>query len=595
MARRRMFWQLYPSYLLITVAVVIAVAWYSSSTLRNFYLSQVKADLEARAHLAKSQLAPHLAGPPELVDSLSKLLGSESATRVTVILPTGLVIGDSEEDPQVMENHANRPEIAEAFLGDVGMSTRYSRTLGKMLMYVAVPVKLDGEVTAVIRTSLPVTAVDDVLAEITKRIVVVAAIVAALAALVGLGVSRRLSRPLEELRLAAQRFAGGELDRRVSVSGSVETASLGKAMNQMAVQLDDRIRTVTSQRNLQEAILSSMSEGVIAVDTEQRIIDLNSAAADMIGVQGMEARGKTIQEIVRSSELRRLVSDALSGSGSVEGDIVFRHDRERYVQGHGTVLRDAAGGNIGVLIVLNDITRLKRLENIRRDFVANVSHELKTPITSIKGFVETLQDSSFENLEEVRRFLGIIGSHTDRLDSIIEDLLSLSRLEQASDSADLQRELAPLIDILQAGARACELQSSSRGIIIAIDCDKDILCRVNRPLIEQAVVNLIDNAIKYSDDNTEIKVSGEESGSGVTISVHDQGIGIAKEHLPRIFERFYRVDRGRSRKLGSTGLGLAITKHIALAHGGRVSVESTPGEGSTFSIFLPRRDEGGPN
>lgn len=591
MARKRMFWQLYPSYLLITLAVVVAVTWYASSSLRNFYLSQVAADLEARARLAKTQIVPYLTGPPELVDRLSKQLGRESTTRVTVILPTGLVIGDSEEDPHVMENHANRPEIAEAFLGEVGMSTRYSRTLGRMLMYVAIPVLADGKVTAVVRASIPVTAVDAVLAEITKKIVIVAAIIAALAALVGLAVSRKLSRPLEELRFAAQRFAGGELDRRVSVSGSEETASLGTAMNLMAVQLDDRIRTVTSQRNLQEAILSSMSEGVIAVDTDQRIIDLNSAAADMIGVQGMEARGKTIQEVMRSSELRRLVSDALSGSGSVEGDIVFHHDREKYVQGHGTVLRDASGNDIGVLIVLNDITRLKRLENVRRDFVANVSHELKTPITSIKGFVETLQDSSFENLDEVRRFLDIISSHTDRLDSIIEDLLSLSRLEQTSDNADLQRELVPLRDILNAGARACELQSSSRGIRIVVDCNDDIECSVNRALIEQAVVNLIDNAIKYSKDDTEVKVSGEESDAEVTITVRDRGMGIAKEHLPRIFERFYRVDRGRSRKLGSTGLGLAITKHIALVHGGRVSVDSTPGQGSTFSIYLPRRNQ----
>lgn len=589
MARKRLLWQLYPFYLLITLASVIAVAWYALSTLRGFYLDEVATNLMARAHLVEIQLKDRIGTTTFAeIDSLCEILGVSSDTRVTLILPSGQVIGDSDEEAALMENHANRPEIAEALRGEIGESQRYSRTVNKMLMYVALPVRDGDSIAAVIRTSIPVSAIDEVLGGVKQKIVLQSLIILVVAALVSLIASRQITQPLKQLRAAAQRFARGELDGRVAISGSEEIAGLAVAMNQMAAQLDERIRTVTTQRNLQEAILSSMSEGIIAVDTEQRIIDLNRAAAEMVGVTDLNPRGRQIQEIVRSSELRRLVSEALAGSDAVEGDIIFRRDGERFVQGHGTVLRDAANVDIGVLVVLNDVTRLKRLERVRRDFVANVSHELKTPITSIKGFVETLLDSPMEDLDEVKRFLDIIGRQTDRLNAIIEDLLSLSRIEQEADKAEVALEMSSIKEVLVASLQACQPHAEARNIAVLLNCDKQLQGRVNAALLEQAVTNLIDNAIKYSQDGTQVRVSGFREETSIKIEVKDQGIGIAKEHLPRIFERFYRADKGRSRKLGGTGLGLAISKHIALAHGGRITAESILREGSTFTIVLPQ-------
>jgi two-component system phosphate regulon sensor histidine kinase PhoR len=388
------------------------------------------------------------------------------------------------------------------------------------------------------------------------------------------------------------RFSRGELNRSVKVDGIAEMTRLGEALNRMATELGERLTRVTGQANLQQAILSSMTEGVIAVDTEERLIDINRAAARLIGMDEHPGEDRSIQEIVRSSGLRKLITQALSSRQSVEREIIFREEgEERYVQGHATALRDSSGANIGVLVVLNDITRMRRLENVRRDFVANVSHELKTPITSIKGFVETLLDSSFDDIEEVRRFLSIINSQSERLDSIIEDLLSLSRIEQEAESGGIGLAETNIEEILAGAVANCELPAASKGIVIDIHCDPELTARVNARLLEQAVVNLVDNAIKYSYHGSEIVVSAGKSDDQLVIEVIDSGAGIPEEHQPRIFERFYRVDKSRSRTLGGTGLGLAIVKHIALAHKGTVSVESKQGHGSRFKVIVPVRPD----
>ena len=243
---------------------------------------------------------------------------------------------------------------------------------------------------------------------------------------------------------------------------------------------------------------------------------------------------------------------------------------------------------IGALIVLNDVTRLRRLENIRRDFVANVSHEIKTPVTAIKGFVETLHDGSIRNSRDAERFLGIIGKHVDRLNAIIEDLLSLSRIEQDVEREEIVLEEGSIRDVLLTAIQVCEVKAASKNIRVALSCKEDLKARINPPLLEQAVVNLLDNAIKYSDSESTIRVQARKTNDQIILSVHDEGCGIGKEHSHRLFERFYRVDKARSRQLGGTGLGLAIVKHITQAHGGHVSVESTPGKGSTFSLHLPK-------
>jgi two-component system phosphate regulon sensor histidine kinase PhoR len=331
-----------------------------------------------------------------------------------------------------------------------------------------------------------------------------------------------------------------------------------------------------------------MVEGVLAVDREERLISINQAAASLLGIRSTEASGRSIQEVVRNVELQQFIAKTLSETGRVEGEITLRENGERFLQAHGTILRDGSGREIGALVVLNDITRLRRLEGVRREFVANVSHELRTPITSIKGFVETLLDGAMWRPPDAERFLGIVAKQADRLNAIVTDLLTLSRVEQDTEKLSIPLEEHSIREVLKEAVQVCELKGVAKDVTIALTCDEKISARINPPLLEQAVVNLVDNAVKYSDSGKTVRVEGTESGSEVIISVIDEGCGIAKEHLPRLFERFYRVDRARSRELGGTGLGLAIVKHIAKAHGGHVAVESALGKGSTFTIHLPR-------
>lgn len=583
-----MLWQLFPSYLIITIVAVLAVSRYSLSELRSFYISQLHDNLEIRASLVESKIAGLIdAEHVAVVDSICDMLGRLTDTRITVMLPSGQVIGDSEKNPRRMENHSDRPEMAQAMNGQIGTSERFSSTLDQTLMYLATPIRDSTGIAGVVRTSLPMTEVEEELAEIRSNIIFAGLAVALFAGLISLYVSRRLSRPIEDLLEGVDRFARGEFDPKIRTDGGREVNKLARSMNRMASELDRRIRDITNQRNLQEAILDSMSEGVIAIDMREKVIDINHAAAGLLRLDVERCIGRKVHEVVRNTDLQKLVSDTLTAKETRVREIVLHYESEQYLEGHGTPLNDADGKRIGALLVLNDVTRLKKLESIRKDFVANVSHELKTPITSIKGFVETLLDDPFENLDETKRFLRIVGRHADRLDSIIEDLLSLSRIEQEAEKTGLSLLEGSLSEVIESATQICELNAEAKGIEIAVDCDENLTARINPPLLEQAVVNLIDNAIKYSEENTLVRISVKREGKYLKISVADNGIGIAPEDTGRVFERFYRVDKARSRKLGGTGLGLAIVKHIAIAHRGRVSVESAPGKGSTFTIEIP--------
>ena len=588
--KKRLLWQLYPSYLLITVISVMGVTWYASSSLRQFFLGQTASDLEARARLVEKQIEECLDPPDEkCVDLLCKKIGRRASTRITIILPSGKVIGDSREDPAKMDNHVDRPEFMQALTGPSGNSMRYSRTLEKNMMYVGIPVRANEQTLAVVRTSIPVTAIDVALKEIQIRIAGAGLLMALFAAALSLIVSRRITRPIEELRKGAESFAGGDFQCTLPVSESEEIGGLAEAMNEMARQLHERINTIIGQRNEIEGVLCSMIEGVIAVDMDERVLSMNNAAARMFGCNASEAQGRSIQEIVRNTVLREFVTDTLSSVKPVERDVVLSSNGDLFLSGHGTLLQDAQGKQIGALIVLNDVTRLRRLEKIRRDFVANVSHEIKTPITAIKGFVETLREGAVKNPDDAERFLGIIEKHVERLEAIIEDLLSLSRIERGTEREENELVENSVKDVLDTAIQVCEVGAVARKIDIELSCPENLSAKMEPRLLEQAVVNLLDNAVKYSNEESSIRVEASQGEGEIILSVRDEGCGIEKKHLSRLFERFYRVDKARSRQLGGTGLGLAIVKHIAQAHGGHVNVESTPGKGSTFSIYLPGR------
>ncbi|MDA0690896.1 MAG: ATP-binding protein [Nitrospinae bacterium] len=589
MVKKRLLWQLYPTYLLITLLALISIGWYALSSLQEFYYDRTSMDLEVRARLVERLVADQFSEKDKSrLDSLSKEVGKSASMRVTLIQPTGEVLGDSHEDPARMDNHGDRPEIKESLSGNRGVSVRFSHTLQKKMMYLAIPVKSEGKIIGVVRTSLSITFIDNALRSIEIKIAWGALAVALFAAIVSLGVSRRISRPLELMKKAAEEFARGGVPGKIPVSGSLEIAGLGEALNQMARQLDYRIRGITEERNEREAVLFSMVEGVFSVDVAERFISMNQAAAQLIGVDIKNFRRKSVQELVRNNELQKFVKKALNSREVVETDFVLQGPQERNLQARGTVLKDASDNRIGALIVLNDVTRLRRLENMRRDFVANVSHEIKTPITAIKGFVDTLMKGAINNQKDALRFLDIIGRQVDRLNAIIDDLLSLSKLEQDPDHFVLQMEEVELNNVLQSAIQACSNRAAQQSATIDLLCADNIKIKINRQLIEQAVVNLVDNAVKYSGQEKRVEVVGEQQDNTIVIRVRDFGNGIGKDHLPRLFERFYRVDQARSRDLGGTGLGLAIVKHIAQVHKGSVKADSTLGKGSTFSITLPK-------
>ncbi len=592
MARKRLVWQLFPFFLLVTLLTLLAVTWYATWSWRQFYLKGTARDLEARARLVEAQLGGKLALDSSRLDKLCKDLGKLTSTRLTVILPSGLVLGDSEKDPARMDNHGDRPEFQEAMKGKVGVISRYSFTLGQSMLYVAIPLKDQGRVVGVVRAALPMTAIDQALRTLYLQVALGSLAIALLVAVLSFFISRRLSHPLEELKRGARRFAQGDLGRKLPIQGSDELASLAEALNHMASQLEDRLQSLRRQGQEQEAILSSMVEGVLALDNEGRLITLNRAAAQMLGLSPEARPNLSLPEVVSNPELKWFVTRTLSTSEPIEGEIPLKNGDKRTLQARGTSLRDFQGMVMGTLIVFHDVTQLRRLEQARRDFVANVSHELKTPITSIKGFVETLLAGALRETENAENFLRIIAQQTDRLNAIIDDLLSLSRIEQEAERGQIFLMEEKVKGVLEAALHVCESQAREKDLALELTCPDDLWARLNAPLLEQALVNLIDNAIKFSSPGSTIHLEAERAGLEVVIQVKDQGCGIPPEHLPRIFERFYRVDAGRSRKLGGTGLGMAIVKHIAQAHGGRVAVASRPGQGSTFSLHLLAEEKG---
>ena len=590
MFNKRLLWQLYPSFLLIIAISAIGIAWYASQSLREFHLNQVTEDLKSRAHLIEKQISTNLANQDfKEIDNFCKQIAVTSSTRITVILHNGEVIADSDEIPSRMKNHADRPEFQDALKQGSGNSIRFSETLGKKMMYLAIPIKKqNGEILAIVRTSITLIAIDEALESIYKKLFWASIIVAVCAAVISLGISKKISRPLEQMTKVAKHFASGKLDYRLPVPNTTELAELAKALNKMAQQLNTKIDTITKERSQIQAILSSMIEGVLSVDSSGRIVSINKAAAELLGIDSAKSHGRSIEEVIRNPQLQQYIKSTLENKQATETECFVLNDGGRFLQLYGSGLTDNQDNNNGAVLVLHDITRTRQLEEVRRDFVANVSHELKTPITSIKGFVETLLDGAINEPKEVKRFLEIIARHSDRLNAIIEDLLSLSRLEEDSEKRKLSFEKTSIRPTLVSAIELSKVRADQKHITVELLCDKEITVKINSVLIEQAVLNLIDNAVKYSSSsNSKIQVGAQRTENEVLITVSDQGCGIEKEHFDRIFERFYVVDKSRSRKLGGTGLGLAIVKHIAHVHGGNIAIESKFGSGSTFTIHLP--------
>ncbi len=610
---KKLVWQIFPANILTILIAIIAVSWYGTASLRNFYLEETEVDLEARADLVSSRVMEYLAdGQLEKLREFCVNAGQESGTRITVVSETGKVLADSNENPDIMDNHRHRPEIETAFAGGIGKSRRFSHTLEENRIYVAIPLRVAfinvpdtaPEVTApvtginnVLRTSVSVASLDRTLAAIKFRIGVGAVAVMLLTGLITLLISRNISKPLEQMTRSAERFSHGDFSERMlplaRKSSSLEVMTLASSMDRMAELLDEKIQAIITHRNQLETVFSSMVEAVIAIDTEERIISLNDAAAELFDVDRKTASGKLVQQVVRNVNLQQQISYTLRSKEGLEDEISLHYKNgDRFLQTNVVTLSDGVGENVGVLVVMNDVTKLRRLERVRRDFVANVSHELRTPITSIKGYVETLLDGALDIREDAERFLQIVLRQSERLTVIIDDLLALSRIEEESKEDQILLKKDVLLPVIEAAVQTCQLRADNAGVKVAVDCLDNILVEMNPTLLEQALVNLLINGITYSKKGDTVTVQAtifeDDRGLGksVRISVRDTGCGIAKKHLPRLFERFYRSDKARSRTLGGTGLGLAIVKHIAQAHNGRIEVKSTEGIGSEFTLVV---------
>lgn len=611
MRQTKLIWHIFPANLLILILTIICVVWYSRTALHSFYYEGLEEDLVARARLSEPIVADLLRrGELEELRLYVKNSGRKANTRITVILPDGLVVADSNENPETMERHDQRVEIRAALAGETGSSRRHSKTLGQEMYYVALPLfesqeneggsPVKSEIEAVLRLSVTADAIDGALAEMSGKVFLGVTIFGLLAALASLLVSRNITKSLAEIKKAAERFSRGEFDEKMTLyrgggASSMEVASLALAMDKMAAQLNERIETIRSQRNELETVFSSMVEAVIAVDRNERIININKAAAQLFNIERISAKGKLIQEVLRNINLQEQIKDVIKQGDSIEDEIIHVDESgQKCLQSNIVSLKDRRKNVLGVLVVLNDVTKVRRLESMRRDFVANVSHELRTPITSIRGYVETLLDGALDSREDAVRFLDTVLRQAERLNEIIEDLMVLSRIEQGADSGLIQKEKGSLCVVLDVAIETCEHSARKKNVAIHLECPEGIELEINATLIEQALVNLLVNAIKYSKEGSEVRVVAEKAKEDgvdvVKIHVIDSGIGIASIHLPRLFERFYRSDKSRSRKEGGTGLGLAIVKHIVLAHNGRVDVSSELGSGSTFTMTLPLRD-----
>jgi signal transduction histidine kinase len=477
----KLIWKLFPTYIFLVVFSIIAVTFFMWDAVKKFHINEAKNELKSKAVLLEEIYSREKDEDVSNIDQIFKKTGDMIGTRITLIAPDGKVIADSQEDINIMENHKDRPEVISALSGETGISTRFSSTLNKEMLYVAIPFIKNGEIEGVTRTSLPSLTLAETLKPVMTKFIVAGALTSVIAILFSLFFSIGIIKPVQKILSGVEHFSQGKLDEKLDISGSYEFAKLSENMNQMATELKYRIDTITQQRN-----------------------------------------------------------------------------------------------------------ELARLENIRKDFVANVSHELRTPITSIKGYIETLRDGAINDKENALEFLGIISRQTDRLSSIIEDLLCLSKIERENGTHNVEMEPSLILPVLTNAVNTVSRAASLMNISIDLKCTEKLSAKINPRLFEQAVLNLVDNAVKYSDRDSKIEISAERINGNIAVKVRDYGCGIEKEHLDRLFERFYRVDKARSRKLGGTGLGLAIVKHIAQSHNGIVEVESVFGEGSTFSITIPR-------
>ena len=578
------------AYLLITTLLLFSLEFYLSGSIKNNYLSNLRKSILIQAHLIAGQIPSSFEGN---LDDFCKRYKETTGARVTIIDSTGLVLGDSDEPSENMENHLNRPEIRDAEISDIGSSIRYSKTVRRNLFYLAITFH-NNQDKKFLRLSIPLHDIESAMNAIRLKIIAASLAVSFVVVVFGLLQARRITRAIEEIAGFSKEVAAGNFRKRLFLKEKDELGDLGESINNMAHELHERLKQSEEEKQKIEAILRNMSDGLILSDIKGRILLSNEAVLKLFGVtSGIE--GKTVMEALRKAELSEVIEQVVEGKERISREIEVAYPKELYLMLTASPFyshkRDEELS--GIVLTFHDITRLRKLEEMRKDFVANVSHEIKTPITAIKGFAETLLEGALEDKDNSLKFLETIRNNSERLNSLVNDLLTLSGIELGDvkiekDAVNIDEIIDTVFTTLEdkAGAKKLYLKKLVSPEIQRVEADRDRLIQI--------LLNLVDNGIKFTEAGgvtvkaTNKKLSVESVGEEyIEISVEDTGTGIPKKHLARLGERFYRVDRARSRELGGTGLGLAIVKHLVKAHGWKMEIESAEGRGTTVNILCP--------
>ncbi|MEW6553903.1 MAG: ATP-binding protein [Actinomycetota bacterium] len=576
-------------YAFLIAAVLIAAGLLVIIPIRSYTISREQENLERQATIFAREMAVYFDDDAALndIDTHLKGLAEDLPTRLTVIDTAGVVLGDSEVPASEMENHAGRPEVAGALEGRVESTRRESRTLDEDYIYAAAPIVVDGEIAGAARVAVEEEDLMPVVTQVWLIFLAAFGVVLLVIVAVSIWTERTVSADLNEMKGAASGLAQGNLDRRVAEPDIEELSELARDFNAMAEQVRRRIDEAVEESGKLEAVLSNISAGVMVTDADSRIVLLNPAAERILSAEGAKAVGRRIIEALSSRELDIAVARAVAGE-SVDEEIELIYPRRISLHLKSNPVKGSEGNVVATVSAIEDITALKRLNQIRQDFVANVSHELRTPVATIRALTDSLLVGAVEDKDKAEHFLRNLDLEATRLSQLIEDLLTLSRLE--AGEATIKVDSFLLLELLQESLDSKEKLAEEYGVALEIRPDmEDVRIEGDRRLLRTALNNLIDNAIKYNRSGGRVVVgmlAGQADG-GVKIEVEDNGLGIPREDLPRVFERFYRIDKARSRETGGTGLGLSIVKHITELHGGTVTVASVEGEGSTFTISLP--------
>ena len=572
--KRSFFSKIFIGYLLIIFALSSLILVLSLNTIREFYRDTLTDHLKTIGYTLNSEVTHLLdTGRGNQLDGFIKSLATKIHTRVTIIATDGTVLADSDENPKSMENHSHRPEVVEALQGKTGKSIRFSSTANRDMLYVAVPIEKDGKITGVIRTSLFLKDIDNLLTKLNYHVAWVSLAIVLIALLGALLISNSIVQPIKNLTSAARKVASGDFSVRVFLKTKDELRELADNFNRMNEEMQRMFTELSQQKEELNSIIDSLQEGLLVLDKQGRIIRSNESFQKIVGGQAVE--GKIYWEVIRNPRLAELLEKAGGGKRKFMeeltlGDRVFMCSVTPLERGE------------GIVSIFYDITEIKNIEKVKKDFVINVSHELRTPLTAIKGYAETLRKEV--DTAPGKKYLEIVERNTDRLINIVNDLLLLSSLEE---KAVLEVEDIDLGGFLENVIRIFDQTLKDKQLSLVIDM-KENLPPIKADLfkLEQMLVNLLDNAVKYT-DRGEITVSMDIHDKRVRIQVRDTGIGIPKDDIPHVFERFYVVDKSRSRKSGGTGLGLSIVKHIVLLHNGAIDIESALGKGTSVTVTLP--------